>query len=152
MKSAKKSMRSFEVLRVKAIEIAKEAHKGQVDKGGHDYIGHPLRVEAMCKSDEERLVAILHDVIEDGGVTSQCLLEAGFSQIVVDAILSISRIEGEHYFEFIQRCKSNPIGRIVKLCDLRDNMDITRLKEISNKDVERLKRYHMAYLQLNECD
>ena len=145
MKSVKKSMMNFDELREKAMQIAIKVHKGQLDKGGNDYINHPVRVERKCTCQEDRLVALLHDTIEDGNIASEYLLLVGFSQEVVDAVLSVSRKRGEDYFEFIQRCKDNPIGRRVKICDLEDNMDITRLKELTEKDIERLKKYHKAY-------
>ena len=132
-------------LREMATQIAIEAHKGQVDKGGHDYIYHPLRVEAKCNSLEEKIVALLHDTVEDKGIAAEYLLMRGFPQNIVNAILAVSRREGENYFDFIQRCKANPIGRAVKIHDLEDNMDITRLNELTDKDIERLKKYHKAY-------
>lgn len=150
MKSVKKSMMNFDELREKAMQIAIKVHRGQLDKGGNDYINHPVRVERRCTCQEDRLVALLHDTIEDGNLASEYLLLVGFSQEVVDAVLSVSRKRGEDYFEFIQRCKANPIGRRVKIADLKDNMDITRLKELTEKDVERLKKYHKAYKMLNE--
>ena len=152
MKSAKKSMMNFDELREKAMQIAIKVHRGQLDKGGNDYINHPVRVERRCTCQEDRLVALLHDTdtIEDGNIASEYLLLVGFSQEVVDAVLSVSRKRGEDYFEFIQRCKDNPIGRRVKICDLEDNMDITRLNELTEKDIERLKKYHKAYKILKE--
>ena len=150
MKSAKKSMMNFDELREKAMQIAIKLHMGQLDKGGNDYINHPVRVERSCTCQEDRLVALLHDTIEDGDITADYLLMQGFPREIVDAILSVSRKRGEDYFEFIQRCKANPIGRRVKICDLEDNMDITRLNELTEKDIERLKKYHKAYKMLNE--
>ena len=150
MKSVKKSMMNFDELRENAMQIAIKVHRGQLDKGGNDYINHPVRVERRCICQEDRLVALLHDTIEDGNIESEYLILVGFSQEVVDAVLSVSRKRGEDYFEFIQRCKANPIGRRVKICDLEDNMDITRLKELTEKDIERLKKYHKAYKMLNE--
>lgn len=150
MKSVKKSMMNFDELRENAMQIAIKVHREQLDKGGNDYINHPVRVERRCICQEDRLVALLHDTIEDGNIASEYLLLVGFSQEVVDAVLSVSRKRGEDYFEFIQRCKANPIGRRVKICDLEDNMDITRLKELTEKDIERLKKYHKAYKMLNE--
>ena len=150
MKSAKKSMMNFDELREKAMQIAIKVHRGQVDKGGNDYINHPIRVSENCSSDEEKIVALLHDTIEDGDITADYLLMQGFPCEIVDAILSVSRKRGEDYFEFIQRCKINPIGCRVKIADLKDNMDITRLNELTEKDIERLKKYHKAYKMLNE--
>lgn len=145
MKSVKKSMMNFDELREKAMQIAIKVHKGQLDKGGNDYINHPVRVERMCTCQEDRLVALLHDTIEDGDITADYLLMQGFPREIVDAILSVSRNKDEDYFDFIQRCKVNPIGCRVKIADLKDNMDITRLKELTDKDIERLKKYHKAY-------
>ena len=145
MKSVKKSMKNFAELREKAMQIAEKVHRYQVDKGGKAYIGHPIRVEGMCVRQEDRLVALLHDTVEDGNIASEYLLMVGFPPEIVDAILSVSRKRGEDYFDFIQRCKTNPIGRRVKIADLKDNMDITRLNELTEKDIERLKKYHKAY-------
>ena len=122
-------------LREKATQIAIKVHKGQVDKGGHDYIYHPLRVEAKSNSFEEKIVALLHDTVEDGGIAAEYLLMLGFPQNIVNTVLAVSRREGEDYFDFIQRWKENPIGRVVKICDLEDNMDITRLNELTEKDI-----------------
>lgn len=145
MKSVKKSMMNFDELREKAMQIAIKVHSGQLDKAGKPYIAHPVRVERMCSKQEDRLVALLHDTVEDGNIASEYLLIVGFPKEVVDAVLSVSRKRGEDYFDFILRCKANPIGRRVKICDLEDNMDITRLKELTEKDIERLKKYHKAY-------
>lgn len=145
MKSVKKSMKDFTELREKAMHIAEKVHSHQVDKGGNPYISHPVRVEMMCSRQEDKLVAILHDTVEDGDIASEYLLMVGFPPEIVDAILSVSRKRGEDYFDFIQRCKTNPIGRRVKIADLKDNMDITRLNELTEKDIERLKKYHKAY-------
>ena len=136
MKSVKKSMMNFDELREKAMQIAEKVHSHQVDKGGNPYISHPVRVEMMCSRQEDRLVALLHDTVEDGDIASEYL---------VDAVTSVSRKRGEDYFDFILRCKANPIGRRVKICDLKDNMDITRLNDLTEKDIERLKKYHKAY-------
>lgn len=145
MKSAKKSMMNFDELREKAMQIAEKVHSHQVDKGGNPYISHPVRVEMMCSRQEDRLVALLHDTVEDGDIASEYLIMVGFPKDVVDAVTSVSRKRGEDYFDFILRCKANPIGRRVKICDLKDNMDITRLNDLTEKDIERLKKYHKAY-------
>ncbi len=134
----------------KALAIATEAHKGQRDKGGADYIGHPKRVAVRCESDEERIVALLHDTIEDTYVTADYLRENGFPEEIVEAVLSVTRNEEETYEEFVKRAKQNPIGRNVKKHDLEDNMDITRLPELTAKDMERLNKYLKSYRFLNE--
>ena len=95
-------------------------------------------------------MALLHDTIEDGDITADYLLMQGFPHDIVDVVLSVSRNKDEDYFDFIQQCKTNPIGRKVKLADLKDNMDITRLNELTDKDIERLKKYYKAYKILTE--
>ena len=133
----------------KAIEIATEAHQGQFDKAGRDYIGHPLRVMEMGKSEEEKIVGVLHDVIEDTDWTFEKLAEEGFSDEVIAALRCGTKIsENENYDDFIDRVKKNPLAVAVKINDLTDNMDIRRLPYLSDKDVKRLKKYLKAYKRL----
>lgn len=143
-------MKNYAELREKDMQIAIKVHSSQVDKGRKTYIEHSLRVEKLCDDEDCKIVALLHDTVEDGDITAEYLLMQGFPTYLVDAVLSVSRNKGEDYFDFIQRCKANPIGRRVKLADLKDNMDITRLNELTDKDVERLKKYHKAYKILEE--
>ena len=133
----------------KAIEIATEAHQGQFDKAGRDYIGHPLRVMEMGKTKEEKIVGVLHDVIEDTDWTFEKLAEEGFSDEVIAALRCVTKIsENENYDDFIYRVKKNPLAVAVKINDLTDNMDIRRLPYLSDKDVKRLKKYLKAYKRL----
>jgi (p)ppGpp synthase/HD superfamily hydrolase len=134
----------------KALQIAVKAHSGQIDKAGSAYIFHPIRVSNRCSTDDERIVALLHDTIEDTEVTTEYLLMEGFPRNIVDAILSVTRNEDESYDDFIKRSRLNPIGRQVKLHDLEDNMDITRLNELTEKDIYRLNKYIKAYKYLKE--
>ncbi len=134
----------------KALKIATKAHEGQTDKSGAPYIFHPIRVSNRCYTDEERITALLHDTIEDTEVTAEYLLMEGFPRNIVDAILSVTRNENESYEDFIKRSRLNPIGRQVKLHDLEDNMDITRLNELTEKDIYRLNKYLKAYRYLKE--
>lgn len=134
---------------LRAIEIAKEAHKGQFDKSGKDYIGHPLRVMEMGKTEEEKIVGVLHDVIEDTDWTFEALAEEGFSKEIIDALRCVTKLsENENYDDFIERVKKNPLAVAVKINDLSDNMDIRRLPYLSDKDVKRLKKYLKAYKKL----
>lgn len=128
-----------------AYEICLKAHTGQVDKAGMPYHLHPERVAARCSTDAETIVALLHDTIEDTEVSPEDLLSKGFSQEIVDAILSVTKRKGENYEDFVARAKQNPIGRIVKLHDLEDNMDIRRLDTLSDESVARLRKYLKAY-------
>ena len=133
----------------RAIEIATEAHQGQFDKAGRDYIGHPLRVMEMGKTKEEKIVGVLHDVIEDTDWTFEKLAEEGFSDEVIAALRCVTKIsENENYDDFIDRVKKNPLAVAVKINDLTDNMDIRRLPYLSDKDVKRLKKYLKAYKRL----
>lgn len=133
----------------KAIEIATKAHEGQVDKAGQPYIGHPLRVMAMGATEDEKIVGVLHDVVEDSDWTFERLTAEGFSSEIIDALRCVTKLsEIEPYDKFIQRVKINPLAVKVKINDLTDNMDIRRLAYISEKDVKRLRKYLKAYKQL----
>lgn len=133
----------------RAVEIATEAHQGQFDKAGRDYIGHPLRVMEMGKTEEEKIVGVLHDVIEDTDWTFERLSEEGFSKEVIAALRCVTKTsENENYDDFIDRIKKNPLAAAVKINDLTDNMDIRRLPYLSDKDVKRLKKYLKAYKRL----
>ena len=129
----------------RAIEIAVEAHKGQVDKGGQPYILHPLRVMMSVDLELEKIVAVLHDVVEDSNWTFEALLAEGFSIEVIEALQSVTKESpDEDYDLFIQRAMHNPIGRKVKLADLRDNLDVTRITELVEKDLQRINKYKKA--------
>ena len=133
----------------KAIEIATAAHSGQLDKAGNDYITHPLRVMAAGKSINEKIVGVLHDVVEDTEWTFEMLAAEGFSDEIIDALRCVTKLsENEPYDKFIARVKTNSLAVAVKLNDLSDNMDIRRLPYLSDKDVKRLKKYLKAYKQL----
>ncbi|MBR2192651.1 MAG: GTP pyrophosphokinase [Bacteroidaceae bacterium] len=131
-----------------ALKISKEAHKGQKDKAGEDYSHHPVRVAEKCQSISAKVVALLHDTIEDTEVTEETLQKEGFSQEIINGILSVTKREGESYEEFVRRAAENPLGREVKKADLEDNMDIRRLKEITDDDVVRLRKYLRAWQYL----
>lgn len=137
-------------LYVLALRIAIQAHDGQKDKSGREYIQHPIRVAERCKGTKEKIVALLHDTIEDTDVTAKYLLEQGFPDEIVTAVLSVSKKEGENYEDYVKRAAKNPIGSIVKMADLEDNMDIRRLREITEKDVKRLKKYLSAWQYLKK--
>lgn len=133
----------------RATEIATEAHTGQFDKSGKDYIGHPLRVMEMGNTEEEKIVGILHDVVEDTPWTFDMLEAEGFSQEIIEALKCVTKTsENENYDDFIERVKKNPLAVAVKINDLTDNMDIRRLPYLSDKDIKRLKKYLKAYKKL----
>lgn len=133
----------------RAIEIATQAHQGQLDKTGRDYIGHPLRVMEMGKTEDEKIVGVLHDVVEDTDWSFEKLAAEGFSQEIIAALRCITKLhENENYDDFIERVRKNPLAKAVKINDLSDNMDIRRLPYLSDKDVKRLKKYLRAYKKL----
>ena len=133
----------------KAMEIATRAHSGQLDKAGNEYIGHPLRVMAMGQTMEEKILGVLHDVVEDSAWTFEQLAAEGFSARIIEALRCLTKLSPtEPYDKFITRIKHNPLAVAVKLNDLTDNMDIRRLPYLSDKDVKRLKKYLKAYKQL----
>lgn len=136
-----------------AAGICVTKHCGQRDKMGHAYFMHPMRVAMRCASDEEKMVALLHDVIEDCGVTAYELVAEGFPQEVVDAVLAVTRRAGESYEDFVARAKAKPLAREVKKHDLEDNLDIFRLDEFTPDMAARYAKYLAAYrfLQSDEA-
>lgn len=128
----------------RAIAIAAQAHAGQVDKAGAPYILHPLRVMLRLGGLEERIVGVLHDLIEDTPWTLEGLRAEGFSDAVLTGIQAVTRAPNETYEAFVLRAKLDPLGRPVKLADLADNLDVSRLANPTAKDFERLERYRQA--------
>ena len=133
----------------RAIEIAARAHAGQVDKGGAPYILHPLRVMLRVAPGPQQIVAVLHDVVEDSEVSFEDLARAGFSAQVIRGLRAVTKVEGESYEAFVARAALDPVGRAVKLADLAENSDLSRIAQPSQKDLERVEKYRraMAYLQ-----
>jgi (p)ppGpp synthase/HD superfamily hydrolase len=132
----------------RAIAIAATAHAGQVDKGGAPYILHPLKVMLRMSTLEQRIVAVLHDVVEDCGVSLDDLRKEGFSEEVLSAIESVTKVPGESYEDFVDRAAQNPIGRVVKLADLEENSDLSRITSPSWEDLERVEKYRRAIARL----
>ena len=120
----------------RAIEIARKAHEGQVDKAGAPYIGHPLRVMDRVP-EEAKIAAVLHDVVEDSSVTLSDLRAEGFPESVVEAVEALTKRPGETYELFILRAASNDIARTVKLADLHDNcQDICRQERPELREIQ----------------
>lgn len=131
-----------------AKRIAVEAHKGQKGKSGEDYVLHSIRVAEKCKSTNAKVVALLHDTIEDTDVSLEYLRSEGIPEEVIGAVLSVTKQKGENYEDFVSRAAANAIGREVKIADLEDNMDIRRLHEFTDEDVARLRKYLRAWKYL----
>lgn len=130
--------------------LATNAHAGQFDRGGKPYILHPLKVMHYLKSDDEELqcIALGHDIIEDTDVTYGELSAAGMSTRVLEGIRALTKVRGESYTEYKRRVLQNRDAMRVKLCDLRHNTDIRRLKGVTEKDVARTARYHEFWVEI----
>ena len=136
----------------KAIALASEVHKEQTDKAGKPYILHPIRMMMRLRTEDEELmaIAILHDVVEDSTITLEDLAKMGFSSRILLGVEGLTRRGDEDYEAFIKRAALNPDSKRVKLEDLRDNSDITRLKGLRKKDFDRMEKYHKAYVYLSD--
>ena len=129
----------------KAIAFAALAHQGQRDKADAPYILHPLRMMLSLTDPDQRMAAVLHDVIEDCAVTAAQLLAEGFPPQVVAAVQALTKHgEDEAYEDFVRRAARNPIARAVKLADLHDNMDLARIAQPTARDVARIEKYRNA--------
>lgn len=132
----------------KALQIAVQAHAGQKDKSGASYIFHPIRLMMRCNNPNAKIVALLHDVVEDTAATFEDLEAAGFSLEVLAALRLLTHADEAPYDEYIGSLMSDPIAVEVKIADLEDNMDIRRLSEIDERSAKRLRKYLVAYRRL----
>lgn len=133
----------------RAIAIAADAHAGRVDKSGNPYVLHAIRVMLAFEDAESRIVAVLHDVIEDHADKwpwSRISAE-GFSETVLTALRAITQEPKEDYYAYLERVMQNGIALKVKIADTRDNLDLNKIAELSERDFERLKKYK-SVLQL----
>lgn len=143
----------------RAIAIAVEVHAGATDKAGAPYILHPLRVMQSLSDQAARIVAVLHDVVEDGGPdwTIERLRMEGFSDAILQGIAAVTKNPDEEdaqddteaqklakYLRFVRRAATDPLGWQVKLADLNDNLDLTRLRKITERDTQRINKYLAA--------
>ena len=129
----------------RAIVIAANGHAGATDKGGAPYILHPLRMMLNLSSPDERIVAVLHDACEDcEGWTLDRLKDEGFPAHIIAALDSVTKRDGEDYEDLARRAAANPIGRRVKLADLADNCDLSRISMPTEKDFARIEKYRRA--------
>ncbi|GGE56742.1 hypothetical protein GCM10007421_34120 [Halopseudomonas oceani] len=134
----------------KSLKIALRAYAGQRDKAGKAYILHPIRIMLQMDSDYEMAVALLHDVVEDSNCSGNDLLAEGIPPDVVDAVLALSKRDGETYDQFIDRVAGNALAVKVKLADIEDNINVLRLDSVGDKDLERVAKYHKAWKKLKK--
>lgn len=135
----------------KALALALDAHKGQVDKAGKPYILHPVRLMLALETEDEMAAALLHDVLEDSDYTAEDLKAEGIPEKVIQIVEYLTRAEGESYDDFIRRVSGNRLATRVKMKDLEDNMNLLRIDTIKKKDLERIERYHRALKDLRSC-
>lgn len=136
----------------RAIALASQAHVEQREKSGAPYIMHPLRLMLRMETEAEMIVAILHDVVEDTPWTFDQLRNEGFSEEVIAALDCVTRRSTETYEQFVDRARDNAIARKVKLADLEDNMDLRRLPDLTPKSLDRMKKYHDAWLSIRAAE
>lgn len=136
----------------KAIAIAANGFLNKTDKAGEPYIMHCIRVMNRLYTDDNELkiIAILHDVVEDGVCSMQDLIDEGFNLRIVHALHLLTHDKKMPYQDYIKQLAGNEDARRVKISDLKDNSDITRLKGLSKKDFERMEKYHIAYTYLSK--
>ena len=125
----------------KAIKVMFEKHKNQVDKAGMPYVLHPLWVAEQMNDEIRTTVALLHDIVEDTDMTFGQLLELGFPADVIECLKLLTHEPGVEYFEYIKKIATNEIATSVKMADLCHNSDLSRLNEITNKDLLRAEKY-----------
>ena len=134
-----------------AIQLAFDAHRGQYDKGGLPYVTHPLHVAESMDTEDECVVALLHDVLEDTEITVDDLRQWGITDRQIEALILLCRDESVPYLEYVQKLRTDPIAVKVKIADLRHNTDLTRLAEATEEDWKRVEKYKQA-LQLLQAD
>ena len=121
--------------------ICRLAHKGQVDRAGEDYYKHPYKVADLCSRRVDKIVAYLHDIIEDTDINYDDLIECGFSKRVINALTAITHDKSTRYLDYLKIVRKNKIARRVKIADLTHNADISRIKHPTQKDVDRCNKY-----------
>ena len=136
----------------RALEIAVEAHRGQLQKDGLPYVLHPIKLMQSVCTFEEQVAALLHDVVEDTDWTLDNLRDEGFTQPILNAVECLTHSEGVSYEDYIEGISKDPIARSVKLADLSDNMDLRRLPALKAKDLVRMEKYHKAWQRLSNGD
>lgn len=127
-----------------ALNIATEAHKGQKDKGGADYIKHPLKVSDLCQHSLSKVIALLHDVIEDCGESEMSLSEKGIYPMVFQRVSLLTKKDGQDYQDYLEKIAEDPYAREVKIADLTHNMDLSRIQNPTDKDFKRVEKYKKA--------
>lgn len=133
----------------KALRVAFEAHKDQMDKSGLPYVFHPFHLAEQMKDEQTTAAALLQDVVEDSEYTFADLEKMGFDKQVLDALALLTHQPEVDYFDYVRKIRTNPIAAAVKKADLKHNSDLSRLNEVTQEDLERVEKYRKA-LQILE--
>ncbi len=136
----------------KAMRVAFDVHKGQTDKSGLPYIYHPMHLAEQMPDEATVCAALLHDTVEDGGITLDDLREQGFSEDIVGAVALLTHDDRMPYTEYVQHIGQNSIAKAVKLADLRHNSDLSRLAVVDEKALARYEKYQAAIALLEGND
>ena len=128
----------------KALCLAYEAHRGQVDKSGVPYVFHPLHLAEQMEDEDSIVAALLHDVVEDTDYSLEDLRSMGFPEKALEAVALLTHDPAEPYLSYVARVKENPVARRVKLADLRHNSDLGRIDRVTQRDLERVEKYAAA--------
>lgn len=127
-----------------AMKLAYKAHAGQVDKSGVPYVFHPFHLAEQMKTEETVIVALLHDVVEDTDITLEDIRGMGFSDTVMDALKLLTHDPSVPYMDYVRKLSRNPVAALVKRADLTHNSDLTRMRVVTERDLERIEKYRRA--------
>jgi len=133
-----------------AIMIAIKAHENKSDKGGSPYILHPLRIMLEMETEEEMIVALLHDVVEDSKISLKEIAKYNFDKKIISAIKVLTFSIDQNYEDYIKKISKNKLARKIKIADLIDNMNLKRLPNLDQQDFARINKYHNALKHLLE--
>ncbi len=132
-----------------SLRIARIAHKNQRDKAGSEYILHPLRLMMQMKTEDDMVIALLHDVLEDSNYTADALYAEGIPLRIIEIVSILTRKPNESYSEYINRILQNKQASKIKKIDIEDNLNLLRLSSIKKQDFDRIKKYHKTWNKIN---
>ena len=135
----------------RALRLAYEAHQGQFDKSGVPYVFHPLHLAEQMPDEESIVAALLHDVVEDTDYSLEDLKSMGFPPKALEAVALLTHTGEEPYLRYVARIKENPIAKRVKLADLRHNSDLSRIRQVTERDRDRVEKYAAAIRLLEQA-
>lgn len=126
---------------IQAMKLAYEKHHNQFDKAGAPYVFHPFHLAEQMENEDSCIVALLHDIVEDTDTTFEELENYDFGENVITTLKLLTHDKSIDYFEYIEKISTNKLAIIVKLADLKHNSDLSRLPQITEKDIKRNQKY-----------